>query len=65
MIDLVHLGLGSEGHTASLRPGDLVLQVTEREVVITGVYQGRMRMTLTYSVLNRARQILWVVTGSE
>ena len=65
MIDLVHLGLGSEGHTASLGLGDLVLQVTEREVVIAGVYQGRERMTLTYSVLNRARQILWVVTGSE
>jgi 6-phosphogluconolactonase len=64
VIDLVHLGLGPDGHTASLGPGDPVLQVTEREVVITGVYQGQKRMTLTFSVLNRARQ-LWVVTGSE
>jgi 6-phosphogluconolactonase len=65
VIDLVHLGLGPDGHTASLIPGDPVLQVTDRDVAITGVYQGRKRMTLTYPVLNRARQILWVVTGSE
>ena len=65
VIDLVHLGLGPDGHTASLIPGDPVLQVTDRDVAITGVYQGRNRMTLTYPVINRARQILWVVTGSE
>jgi 6-phosphogluconolactonase len=65
IIDLVHLGLGPDGHTASLIPGDPVLQVTDRDVAITGVYQGRNRMTLTYPVIDRARQILWVVTGSE
>jgi 6-phosphogluconolactonase len=65
VIDLVHLGLGPDGHTASLVPGDPVLQVTDRDVAITGVYQGHKRMTLTYPVINRARQILWVVTGSE
>jgi len=65
VIDLVHLGLGPDGHTASLIPSDLVLQVMDRDVAITGVYQGRQRMTLTYPVINRARQILWVVTGSE
>jgi 6-phosphogluconolactonase len=65
IIDLVHLGLGPDGHTASLVPGDPVLQVLDRDVAITGVYQGRKRMTLTYPVINRARQILWVVTGSE
>ena len=65
IIDLVHLGLGPDGHTASLVPGDPVLQVSDRDVAITGMYHGRKRITLTYPVINRARQILWVVTGSE
>ena len=65
MLDLVHLGLGTDGHTASLVPNDAVLDVTDADVGITGVYQGRRRMTLTYPILNRARQILWVVTGSD
>ncbi|HVO64636.1 MAG TPA: 6-phosphogluconolactonase [Terriglobales bacterium] len=65
IIDLVHLALGLDGHTASLVPGDPVLQVTDRDVAVTGLYQGHKRMTLTYPVINRARQILWVVTGSE
>jgi 6-phosphogluconolactonase len=65
VLDLVHLGLGPDGHTASLVPGDAVLNVTGADVALTGVYQGRRRMTLTYPVINRARRILWVVTGSE
>jgi len=64
-IDLVHLGLGADGHTASLVPGDPVLEVTDRDVAITGTYQGRRRMTLTYPLLARARRIVWVVTGKE
>jgi 6-phosphogluconolactonase len=65
VLDLVHLGLGSDGHTASLIPGDPVLKVVEADVALTGLYQGRRRMTLTYPILNRSRCILWLVTGSE
>jgi 6-phosphogluconolactonase len=66
VLDLVHLGLGPDGHTASLVPGDAVLGVTDADVAVTsGTYQNRKRMTLTYPALDRARQILWVVTGAE
>src|SRR5580658_274740 len=65
VLDLVHLGLGPDGHTASLVPGDAVVDITGADVALTGVYQGRRRMTLTYPALDRARQVLWVVTGSE
>ena len=65
VLDLVHLGLGPDGHTASLVPGDPVLEIQDADVALTGIYQGRRRMTLTYPILNRARSVLWLVTGSE
>jgi 6-phosphogluconolactonase len=65
VLDLIHLGLGPDGHTASLVPGDPVLQVSDADVAVTGLYQGRRRITLTYPLINRAQRILWLVTGSE
>jgi 6-phosphogluconolactonase len=65
VLDLAHLGLGPDGHTASLVPGDPVLDITGADVGVTDVYQGRRRMTLTFPILNRARHVLWLVTGGE
>jgi len=65
VLDLVHLGLGPDGHTASLVPGDPVLHVADADVALTATYQGRRRMTLTYPILNRSRQVLWLVTGDD
>jgi 6-phosphogluconolactonase len=65
VLDLVHLGLGADGHTASLVPGDAVLDVADADVALTGVYQERRRMTLTYPILNRSQSILWLVTGAD
>jgi 6-phosphogluconolactonase len=63
--DLVHLGLGPDGHTASLVPGDPVLDVDDRAVALTGPYQDHRRMTLTYAALARARTTLFLVTGAD
>lgn len=65
-LDMVHLGLGPDGHTASLVPGDSVLEVDDRRVAMTGgPYEGHRRMTLTYPALAAARQILWLVLGEK
>jgi 6-phosphogluconolactonase len=65
-LDCVHLGLGPDGHTASLVPGDPVLEIGDRRVAVTATaYQGHRRMTLTYPSLNEARQIVWLVTGPD
>jgi len=65
VLDLAHLGLGSDGHTASLVPGDPVLDVAGLDVALTGIYMMRRRMTLTYPMLNRSRRVLWLATGAE
>ena len=65
VLDLVHLGLGADGHTASLVPGDPVLDIIDTDVAVTAAYQGRRRMTLTFPIINRSRRTLWLVTGRE
>jgi len=64
VLDLVQLGLGEDGHTASLLPGDAALQVVDADVAVSGLYRGRRRMTLTFPAIDRSRCILWLVTGS-
>jgi 6-phosphogluconolactonase/glucosamine-6-phosphate isomerase/deaminase len=65
IFDLVQLGLGADGHTASLVPGDRALDIADADVAVTAPYQGRRRMTLTFPTINRARRILWLVTGAD
>lgn len=65
VLDMVHLGLGADGHAASLVPGDPALDVMDRDVAVTGPYKGCSRMTLTFPLINRARYVVWLVTGEE
>ncbi|MGB5810271.1 MAG: 6-phosphogluconolactonase [Polyangiales bacterium] len=64
-IDVVHLGLGEDGHTASLVPGDPVLDLVDRRVAITEPYRGHRRMTLTYPTLETSGAIIWIVSGAR
>ncbi len=65
IIDVVQLGLGSDGHTASLTPADATLKITDRDAAATGLYAGTRRITLTLPCINRARTRLWLVSGAE
>ncbi len=65
ILDVVHLGIGADGHTASLFPGDPVLEITDRSVGLTKEHNGYRRMTLTLPVLSRARSVVWFVTGAD
>lgn len=64
-LDVVHLGIGDDGHTASLVPGDPVLEIADRDVAVTGPYRGRRRLTMTYPVLARACNLVWLVAGAD
>ena len=63
-IDVVHLGIGADGHTASLVPGGPWRDEGTDPVAVTAPYQGRRRMTLTLSTLSGARRVLWLVSGA-
>ena len=66
-LDLVHLGIGDDGHTASWPPGDPVVDADGEgapDVAVVGPYNGRLRMTLTPRAVNRARAVLWLVQGA-
>ncbi len=64
-IDVVHLGIGDDGHTASLVPGDAALEARTLGYTFTGEYQGTRRITLTYPELRRASNLCWLAPGSN
>jgi 6-phosphogluconolactonase len=65
VLDVVHLGLGDDGHTASWPPGDPVLDDRSSDVDVVGPFHGVVRMTLTPPAVNRARDVLFLVTGPD
>lgn len=65
VLDVVHLGLGDDGHTASLVPSDPVLDITNQRVAVTQPYKGHRRMTLTFPAFERVGSILWIVAGAD
>jgi len=65
VFDLVLLGLGADGHTASLFPGASALDETKRLVVTHRAAGGPARVTLTLPVINRARRVLFLVAGAD
>ncbi len=64
ILDLVHLGLGDDGHTASLFPGDPLVDELGSYVGVTAVHNEARRVSLTRPVLDRARMVIWLVRGS-
>jgi 6-phosphogluconolactonase len=65
VLDIIHLGLGDDGHTASWPPGDPVIGVTDRDVATAGPFHDRVRMTLTVPAVNRGRHLVVLVAGED
>jgi 6-phosphogluconolactonase len=64
--DLVFLGMGDDGHTASLFPGSAALQETERRFVENTIPEtGEIRLTVTYPLLHHATEVVFLVVGED
>jgi 6-phosphogluconolactonase len=65
VLDVVHLGLGGDGHTASWPPGSPIIEERITDVAVVGPFHGVVRMTLTPLAVNRARNVVFLVIGPE